>query len=253
VKGLHAEEWEDLARREPYFAVLTREGLPEVGGNNLATEAFFETGEEDLSSLLAAIASLLGRSVSLGSSLDFGCGAGRLTLALARRATSVVACDVAPTMLAHARRNAQRAGLGNITFIQGDELAGLRDGQFDFICSLLVLQYIPPRVGYAIIRGLLRLLAPAGIAALQVTFERPGAALRRLARAIPRRSRVEPRAIEGPGDRPGPSYLQMNEYDDRAVHREIEAAGAREIGRFPTRHGEATGAVLIIQKPRGPV
>lgn len=228
MKDRSAEWWEELARRQPYFEVLTTEG------GKVATEAFFETGEEDIAALLAAIAPLLGRAVPITSALDFGCGAGRLTLPLARRATRVTACDIAPTMLEHARRNAASAELHNVSFLQTDELTGLGDAQFDFICSLLVLQYIPPPSGHEIIRTLLRLLAPRGIAVLGVTLERPGHALRRLARATPGRRRSHSTAAA--------------EYDEHALVRTFESCGAHAIGRFATRHGDVAGAVLVAQK-----
>jgi len=216
VKDLHAADWEALARSEPYFCVLDHDGHVETGSNSVATPAFFETGEADIASLLSAIASLLGRAPSLTSSLDFGCGAGRLTLALARRSTKVVACDVAPTMLEHVRRNAHDAGLQNVTCIGIEELARLPNNQFDFICSLLVFQYIPRAAGYELIRTLLKLLEPGGIAALHVAL--------------------------------GRSRKDLNQYDEEAVHREIETAGARLIGRF----NDSIGAVLIIEGAPSP-
>jgi SAM-dependent methyltransferase len=227
VKDPNAARWEELAKRDPYFAVLTTEG------DRVAPEAFFETGEEDIAALLAAIAPLLGRNVPITTALDFGCGAGRLTLPLARRATRVVACDIAPTMLDHARRSADGAGLHNVTFVQTDELAGLADAQFDFVCSLLVLQYIPPSLSHEIIRTLLRLLAPRGIAVLGVTLKRPRHALRRLARVIPGRRRPSTSAAE---------------YDEHALVRTIESCAAHAIGRFATRHGNVAGAILVVQK-----
>jgi 2-polyprenyl-3-methyl-5-hydroxy-6-metoxy-1,4-benzoquinol methylase len=202
VKHLSDADWEELARRDPYFDVLSHDGVAETG------ETFFETGEADITALLAAIASLIGHDVPLTAALDFGCGAGRLTLPLARLATTVVGCDVAPTMLTHARRNALDAGLSNATFTGLDGLEGLQSGQFDFVCSLLVFQYIRPAAGHAIIRTLLRLLAPAGIAALHLPFGR-------------------------------------REYDMHAVEQEIAAAGARVIGRFPMPEDRA---VLVIGK-----
>ena len=45
----------------------------------------------------------LGVTVSRGRALDFGCGAGRLTRALAARFESVVGVDVADAMLDKAR------------------------------------------------------------------------------------------------------------------------------------------------------
>ena len=249
MKDRTAADWEELARREPYFAVLTHDDLLGVQSSDVATTAFFETGEADIAALLAAIASAIGRDVVLTASLDFGCGVGRLTLPLARRAQRVVACDIAPTMLVHARQNAANAGLHNVTFIENHELAALSDDQFDFIGSLLVLQHIPPRSGYEIIRTLLRLLAPGGIAALHMTFERPGGGLRRLARAARAKSRFIHRAVGFiRHENLRLPYMQMNEYDERILQRDVEAAGAQLVGRFPTRHGDTTGAVMVIEK-----
>jgi 2-polyprenyl-3-methyl-5-hydroxy-6-metoxy-1,4-benzoquinol methylase len=248
VKDRTAEDWEELARREPYFAVLTHDDLLGVQSSDVATTSFFETGEEDVASLLAAIASVRGREVPIKAALDFGCGVGRLTLPLARRAERVVACDIAPTMLVHARENAEKAGLHNVTFVESRELALMLDHQFDLICSLLVLQHIPPSTGYEIIRTLLRLLAPGGIAALHLTFERPGGSLRRLARAARANSRFVHRAVSAIRHEKPLPYMQMNEYDERILKRDIETAGAHIISRFPTRHGDTTGAVLVIAK-----
>jgi SAM-dependent methyltransferase len=246
----HAADWEELARREPYFSVLTSEGSPGVEGSQIATAAFLDTGEEDIASLLSAITSLLGRDMAMGSALDFGCGAGRLTLPLARRFARVVACDVAPTMLKHARQNIENAGLRNVTFLGPGLLAELPPRDFNFVCSLLVFQYIRPAAGYQIIRTLLDLLAPGGVAALHLTFGLPNRSLRRLARWIRGRWRKAPDAPGAlPYEKRLPSYVQMNEYEERVVHRRIEAAGARLAGRFATNQGDTPGAVLVIQKP----
>lgn len=244
MKDRDAADWEELARREPYFAVLNDQGALDVDSNKIATAAFFETGEQDVAALLAAITSLVDEEIPMTSTLDFGCGVGRLTLPLARRATSVVACDIAPTMLAIARQNAESAGLHNITYIESDDLAALQGGTFDFICSLLVLQYIRPAVGYAVVRTLLKLLAPEGIAALQMTFERPRGDLRRLARVFSGKTPLARRSIDD--DRP--TYARIHEYSRNAIHRHVEAAGAQVIARFPMNQGETAGAVLVIQK-----
>jgi 2-polyprenyl-3-methyl-5-hydroxy-6-metoxy-1,4-benzoquinol methylase len=229
MKTRDAADWEELARRQPYFPVIGDDG------DTIATAAFLESGAADVASLLSAITSLLGRNIAITAALDFGCGAGRLTLPLARRATRVVGCDIAPTILVHAREKARNEGIENVTFIECSELAHVADGTFDFVCSLLVLQHIRAAAGYPIIRELLRLLAPGGIAALQVTPERPGAALSRLARMTRRQGRAAPSAV--------------NAYDLRVVQRDVEAAGARLVAQFPTRDRDTTAAVLIITKP----
>src|SRR2546422_214241 len=57
--------------------------------------------------------SLVGRHVKAGGRLlDIGCGAGREALGFARAGFRVVGIDIAPAMIAAARENAARAGLG---------------------------------------------------------------------------------------------------------------------------------------------
>lgn len=233
MKDRDAGDWEALAQREPYFPVLTDEGIGDV--------AFLESGEEDIALLLAAIASILGHDVPLTSVLDFGCGAGRLTIPLARRAARVTGCDIAPTILEHARRNAQEAGLHNVTFTEPAELGE----QFDFVCSLLTFQHIPPEEGYELIRTLLPLLAPGGVFALQLTLEPVGGGLQRLVR-MHHQSRHEHRVTRQ--DMRRPSWMQVNAYDERFVNRDIALAGASVIGRFATQRGDAAGTVLVIRK-----
>ena len=211
MKQLDVEYWEELARREPYFPVL------DADGRLAATDEFFATGEADVAELLTAIRSLLRRDVPLDSVLDFGCGAGRLTLPLAKRATRVIACDIAPTILEHARQNAENARLSNITFTLASELPQV---SFDFICSLAVFQYIPPAEGYGLIRTVARQLAPGGIAAIQLRF--------------------------GPPREPSP--FPPNVYNERRILKGVEAAGARPIARFPLGD-DPNDAVLILERP----
>jgi SAM-dependent methyltransferase len=246
VTDRHAADWEALARREPYFAVLSSDGTPEVSGSGSASATFFETGEADVALLLSTITALLGHDPPLGAALDFGCGVGRLTLALARRVARVVGCDVAPTMLGHARQNADEAGLRNIAFMESHELDTLPDSQFDLICALLVLQYIPPRAGYASIRTLLRLLAPSGVATLHLPFAPRGGGLRRLARLAPARSRT---ALRIPRAVPSPAHsMAAYQYDELTVRRDLQAADAHVLGRFPAPIGDMSGTVLVVQK-----
>ncbi len=47
--------------------------------------------------------------------LDIGCGPGRITVPMAKKARAVTAVDASPRMLEHCRRNAQEAGLSNVT------------------------------------------------------------------------------------------------------------------------------------------
>jgi SAM-dependent methyltransferase len=251
LKNSDRTRWEDLAQRQAYFPVLTDEGLLRTESSDIATAEFLATGEADISSVLAAAASVVGHDIALSSVLDFGCGAGRLTLPLARRATNVTACDISPTMLAHARQNADDAGLRNITYISNDQMVALPDGQFDFVCSLLVLQYVPRSSGYDIIRTLMRLLAPEGIAVLHLVLAPSGEPLRQLIRSVRAKSRLNRRSNGLDRDEWPTDAMRVYKYDEQVVRREIGAAGARILARHSADVGETAGAVLIIQK--GPI
>jgi SAM-dependent methyltransferase len=240
-----AARWEDLARREPYFALRVDDD-DAVQSSRIATDAFFKTGEDDISALFAAMTTLFSRDVRFDSVLDFGCGAGRLTLPLARRVRHVTACDVAPTMLLHARQNAERAGLHNITFQSCDD-AIASGASFDFVCSLLVFQYIPPSVGYGLIRSLAKRLTRDGIAALQLRLY--GASkLHRFARLGRGRRPFAYRTGSSRVPRPPLKFARNHRYDERLVARAVEAAGASVVARLPADARRTDDAVLIVRK-----
>ena len=108
--------WEAFAAREPHFAVLTD---PRFLRANLTPEherEFFASGEAVVSWMLGVIDAGLSPQFAPMSTLEYGCGVGRLALPLARRPGSVTAVDRSPVMLDLARREAERRGLGHIVF-----------------------------------------------------------------------------------------------------------------------------------------
>lgn len=68
---------------------------------------------------------------------DLGTGSGAIALAIAsaRPQVRVLATDASAAALYVARGNAQRLGLGNVDFVQGDWCAALGDRLFDLIVS----------------------------------------------------------------------------------------------------------------------
>lgn len=238
------QDWDELAARQPYFAVLTEERF--LGKlDEERRRDFFATGEADVRQLLELLAER-GVEVASGRALDFGCGVGRLTLPLARRFRSVTGFDVSPRMVAEAAKNLESEGVANAGFVTSlDEL----EGSFDFIGSLIVFQHIPVAEGMGQLRLLLRLLAPGGVGALHFTLARPGSRLRRAARRLralsPALHRLLLRLGRSPRDLP---YMQMNIYDRRAVAKVI----ASEIGCEPLvidrSEGEIEGALFVVRK-----
>jgi SAM-dependent methyltransferase len=233
-------DWESLAQQEPFFAVLTDERFL---GERMSEEdrtAFFASGEADIAHLFDLIAQ---PDFAPKSALDFGCGVGRLTRALAKRIERVAGVDVAPSMLRIARENVPQA-----TFS-----AEIPDERFDLIVSLIVFQHIPVRRGEALLDELLSRLSADGVAVLQFTFRRPGSFLRRVARTIRRRVPLVHRVVQRMrGERPMP-YMQMNEYDLARVTAILHRHGCEESRVIPTNHGGIKGAIVVARRKSGSV
>ena len=94
------EDWESFAQSDPYWAVLTAD---EFRGSRPAPEAldrFFQTGAGDIESITRILRRRFGAPARFGTSLDFGCGVGRLLIPLAAVSETAIGMDVAPSMLA---------------------------------------------------------------------------------------------------------------------------------------------------------
>jgi len=156
--------WNALGEDDPLWAILSQ---PDTRGGQWNAEEFFSAGEAEIAGLQTWCAHLeLPRKHD--SALDFGCGIGRLTRALASRYGQVVGVDISPSMLAQARR--LNAGLGNVRFVENAQprLDFLADASIDLVYSVITLHHIPPPLQRAYVREFLRVLAPQGVAVFQI-------------------------------------------------------------------------------------
>ena len=163
------EAWAKFGETEPHWSVLVDDSfLHENISANI--ERFYNAGRDDISNLVS-FADRAGADLSpTARVLDFGCGVGRLTFALAERYGQVTGVDISPGHLRLARERATEKHIANVRFDQlktVDDLALYR-GEMDFVVSLIVLQHNPPPIMAALLEGLLRTLAPGGVAVLQL-------------------------------------------------------------------------------------
>jgi ubiquinone/menaquinone biosynthesis C-methylase UbiE len=102
--------------------------------------------------------------------LDVACGAGEPSLTIAEKVGctgSVVATDVAPEMVAAAKREAQRRGQTNITFKQCPaQTLPFETGSFDAVVCRLGVMFFPDPV--AALREMLRVTKHEGVISLAV-------------------------------------------------------------------------------------
>jgi len=159
--------WRSFGETAPHYSVLTNPiFLPE----NLAAhlDSFFGHGRHDVEAMLRYV-SRAGLPVKFGRALDFGCGVGRMTIALAHYADETVGVDISAGHLREAMAEARQRGLENAEFKQINKLDDIGElGSFDLIISRIVLQHNPPPVMAEIYRRLLSLLAPSGVAVVQM-------------------------------------------------------------------------------------
>jgi ubiquinone/menaquinone biosynthesis C-methylase UbiE len=162
-----------------------------------------------------------------GRALDVGCGAGVLSMALARRGYCVHAVDAAPEMVAVASDTAARAGLGRFTAEHGDAHAlDFDDDSFDLVVALGLLPWLRSET-----RGvgeMARVLKPGGVLIATADHRAP---LQRLLdpRGTPALAPVR-RALKRLVGRHKPApAVASRQHDPAAVDRLIRGAGLRKL------------------------
>jgi SAM-dependent methyltransferase len=156
--------WDGHARRDPLWAILSE---PTKKGGRWDTERFFQTGVAEISHILYHLR-LRQITIVRRRALDFGCGVGRLSQALAPYFARVDGVDVSPAMVGLAR-SCNRHG-ERVTYHANDrpDLSVFPDGTFDLVVSSIVLQHIEPAVATRFLRELCRVLAPGGALVFQL-------------------------------------------------------------------------------------
>jgi SAM-dependent methyltransferase len=158
-------EWEELAAVDPLWAILSD---PSRRGGRWDAQEFFRTGEADAEHALA-IAAELGRPARRGRALDFGCGVGRVTRALAARFEEAIGADLSERMVEQART--LNAHVANARFVVNGapDLAGFDDGWFDLVYSRIVLQHLGSAAdALRYVKDFLRVVRPDGIVVFQL-------------------------------------------------------------------------------------
>lgn len=213
--------WSRLALADPLWAVYVAPGRRH---GRWDTAEFLATGAAEVARSFQRLDEL-GVTVVPGTALDFGCGVGRLSNALAERFEHVLAVDVAEPMLERAR-SLDRSG-GRITWLHNaaPDLALLPDRSVDLVYSSLVLQHLPRPLATAYLREFVRVLRPGGLAVVQVA-SRPTASVRGLA------FRVLPPAVVGWLQRVVlryPAPMLMAALDAAGVARAVAGTGAEVL------------------------
>lgn len=164
---MSAEFWERAAGIDPMWAVLSD---PARRGRRWNSNEFFATGRREISLLMFQLGRL-GHTPPSGAALDFGCGLGRVSQALAQHFGRVLGVDVSARMIQLAAFLNRYGTRVSYLLNQRPDLSAIDAASFDLVYSDIVLQHIPPADTRAYITEFVRVLRPEGI----VVFQLPAA------------------------------------------------------------------------------
>lgn len=162
------KNWEDLGKTDPLYAVLS---WPGKEGGKWQIDEFFANGREEVQKVMKYVG-LLGANSELNKALDFGCGVGRLTQALAEYFDEVAGVDIASSMIELANKYNKFGEKCKYYHNDSDNLDLFADNSFDFIYSNVTLQHMEPRYSKKYIKEFLRVLKPKGLLVFQLPSER---------------------------------------------------------------------------------
>jgi ubiquinone/menaquinone biosynthesis C-methylase UbiE len=219
------QAWNVLATADPLWAVCV-DRARRAGSWERAE--FMASGEAEVASAMERVGQL-GLGSATDSALDFGCGVGRLTAALAGFFVSVTGVDIAEAMLAQARD--VLAADPRCAFVLNDEpdLRIFADGSFDLVYCSLVLQHLPGDVAAGYLREFVRVLRPGGAIVVVVPQSHRGTP-QGIGYAL------LPQPVIGLVQRKlfgYPAAMQMRLLPARKVRRIVEAAGGRLVASDP--------------------
>ncbi|MDI1285850.1 MAG: class I SAM-dependent methyltransferase [Reyranella sp.] len=160
--------WQHLGEQEPYWSVLTspRFKVSRIGSTG---DEFYHSGSTCLA-LIEAFFSRSGQPLSdVQNVLEFGCGVGRETTALASRFQRVVGVDVSAAHLALARQAASRHHQSNVELVQLASIEAVAAlPEYDLLYPMIALQHNPPPVMLEMLTQLFDRLRPGGYALFQL-------------------------------------------------------------------------------------
>jgi SAM-dependent methyltransferase len=235
-------DWESLAQRDALAAILTDE--TKTGGKWDVTQ-FMATGDAEIETVLQHLAAIGLRPDPGGAVLDFGCGVGRLTQALARRFPSCVGVDISQEMITRANALNQYRHCRYVA--SAAPQLPLADKSCSFLYSNLVLQHVARPFAVNYLREFTRVLAPGGVLVfgVQDRFATPDLAssLTRLRHILRPRSRVRSWFKRSGGD------MQMHCLPEHVVRQALGTAIIADMRYTNTAAKDFNGKLVYLQQP----
>lgn len=232
-------DWEEIGRLNPYYGVLTDPKFRTENLTEAARAEFFASGQADIRGQQDQLRARFG-AFEPRSALDFGCGVGRLTRALAEITGDAVGVDVSPSMLKEARHSAPEG-------VQFQTHLPLRS--FDWIVSIIVFQHIPPERGYGLLKDLVSRLAPGGCVSLQFAVYRDEALAEVAGGRVAIGEEVRLLSNDVALNALAKGEMVMFDYDLSVIAAILFGAGLHELQMIHTDHGGFHGVMIYGRRP----
>jgi ubiquinone/menaquinone biosynthesis C-methylase UbiE len=234
--------WESLARRDALWAILADES--KAGGKWDLAE-FMKTGYVEVETVFQHLSSLKRIPSYTGAALDFGCGVGRLTQALAPRFSSCVGVDISPEMIRKAEILNQYSHCRYV--LNAAAHLPFANGSFSFVYTNIALQHVPLSLAEIYLKEFVRVLAPGGVLVfgIQDSFAVPdiSSLLVRIRHFLRIRTRVKTILGLAPGD------MEMHCISERTVRRALGSAAVVDIQITNTAARDYNGKLAYLSQP----
>ncbi len=161
------KNWNILGSTDPMWAISS---LEEKKGNKWDEIEFYTRGKIEIKEIMKIVDKLI-PNLKRSRALDYGCGIGRCTLALAEYFDKVEGLDIAQSMIDIAIQN--NNSFDNISYHTLDEcnMSSYENGVFDLIYCTDVIQHINPAISLNLLKDFLRVLSQNGILIVQIPSE----------------------------------------------------------------------------------
>jgi ubiquinone/menaquinone biosynthesis C-methylase UbiE len=234
--------WDGLAEQDALHAILTDPSKKE-GKWDIAD--FMATGITEISTVTNHLAQIGYLPKAKGAALDFGCGVGRVTQALALRFSSCVGVDISQHMVHEANALNHYTHCRYIT--SSDPVLPFDDASFAFIYSNIVLQHMPRRFSVGYMKEFVRVLAPGGVLVFGVQDSFPIRDVSSLITWLRQTARIRTRikkALGGPGD------MQMHCLSENSIRRALGSAKIVDVQFVNTASKDFNGNLAYL--PQAP-
>jgi len=212
------ESWDAFGKHDPLWAIVS---VPDKRGNRWELDEFFRNGALELQHALNALAKA-GVTLPRGRALDFGCGVGRLTQALAERFDELDGVDISEAMIAQAKQY-NRHGERVRYHVSASAALPFADATFDFVFTKIVLQHVAVDLQRAYVREFFRVAKDGGLVVFQT---------------VAKSLTLEGTRFESPVETPDGTYtIDMNLFARDDVEKTIASAGGNLVHTFTDGSG----------------